>query len=331
MEFKENAIKTFDFGVITYNQQDVIIETLESIKYLIENYGKGIEIGLIIGDDCSKDDTVSLCKSWINENKKLFSYSVILENTQNRGTVINFLKVFKKIKSSHFKIMDGDDVFSSRNLFELYRDIPKNEIFTCVPFGIDKRGEYRDITNDYWYFSKQNKDKLASIMSYQNIFLSGSTFMRKELICDSTIDLMKNFFLLEDYPMFYEVVKRTKAEIRFFDTPYIIYRVRDDSVSHSKVLNKSYLVDNVKMCALLKKNANNFFAYVYLSLATLSFNIRCVYFQPIKYLGKILLLMRKYGARRYGKQLLHENIERELEHFAFIKKRARLFLSSFKK
>lgn len=30
----------FLFGIISYNSQDTIIETLESIRYQVENYGR---------------------------------------------------------------------------------------------------------------------------------------------------------------------------------------------------------------------------------------------------------------------------------------------------
>ena len=47
--------------VITYNSEKYILETLESIK--TQSY-KNLE--LIISDDCSKDDTVMICRDWLD-------------------------------------------------------------------------------------------------------------------------------------------------------------------------------------------------------------------------------------------------------------------------
>ena len=60
----------FTFGVFCYNQEDYIIENLESIKYQITNNGKNTRCSIVIGDDCSKDSTLKYIKIWLEENKK---------------------------------------------------------------------------------------------------------------------------------------------------------------------------------------------------------------------------------------------------------------------
>lgn len=318
--------KQFDFGVITYNQQDVVIETLESIKYQILRYGTEYKCRLIIGDDGSTDNTIRLCERWVNNNKDLFTFSTILKPKENRGTVQNYLNVFSLITSSFFKIMDGDDIFSSQNIFELYERIPENEVFTCVPLGIDKNGAYRDVINDYWYFSKQENNKLIQIMKYQNIFLSGSTFIRKEMIINNTIKFMNRFRLLEDHSMFYEIIMRIKPSISFLDTPYIIYRVRDASVSHSMMVNKMYAEDCERMCCFMKNNADGLYSKLHLCLAGFSYKVRFRYFQPIRFFGKVILYYRKIVSRRYRRKLSQSAIAKELNYYNLIREQAKEFI-----
>ena len=62
----------FTFLTITYNQENLIIEHLEGIKYQIENHGKNHRFKYILGDDCSTDSTVKLVEEWIKLNSKLF-------------------------------------------------------------------------------------------------------------------------------------------------------------------------------------------------------------------------------------------------------------------
>ena len=45
----------FTFGLLLYNQEEFVIEALESIKYQIINYGNDINVSLIVNDDCSLD------------------------------------------------------------------------------------------------------------------------------------------------------------------------------------------------------------------------------------------------------------------------------------
>lgn len=51
-------------SVITYNSAKTVLETLESIK--AQTYQN---LELIVSDDCSTDNTVELCRNWIEQNK----------------------------------------------------------------------------------------------------------------------------------------------------------------------------------------------------------------------------------------------------------------------
>lgn len=317
----------FDFGVITYNQQDVIIETLESIKYLIVQYGTGLDIRLIIGDDGSKDRTVEMCEKWLEINKGLFKEYTVIIAKKNEGTVVNYLKVLESIKSPYFKIMDGDDIFTNKNLFELYNQIKDNEIFTCIPIAIDEYGQYRDATNDYWYFFEINDNKRYKIMKYQNIFLSGSTFIKKEMIKESTIDFMKQFCLLEDHSMYYEIMMREKPIIKYSGIPYIIYRVRKTSVSHNRTLNEVYAKDCAKMNKIMLKNASDIYSRIHLAIAFFSYKTRYIYCQPIKYWAKILVLIRKKKIKQRDNKLLQSDILEAINHFNYIRDSAKKFLT----
>lgn len=64
-------MKAFTFVILTYNQEQYVVEHLESIKYQIEHFGENIKIHFILADDASKDKTVYKVKSWIERNKNL--------------------------------------------------------------------------------------------------------------------------------------------------------------------------------------------------------------------------------------------------------------------
>jgi len=62
--------KSFAFLVLCHNQEDYIIEHLESIKYLSLKYGHNIDKDIIINDDFSNDSSPELIKTWLYKNKK---------------------------------------------------------------------------------------------------------------------------------------------------------------------------------------------------------------------------------------------------------------------
>ena len=115
-----SKILEFTFAVITYNSEKFILYTLESIKYQITKYGKKKKIYFIISDDASKDKTVTLIKSWIEQNNRIFETCEVIENSQNEGTVANYNKVISKIKTQYFHIIAGDDLYTHNNLFEVF-------------------------------------------------------------------------------------------------------------------------------------------------------------------------------------------------------------------
>ena len=54
--------------VITYNSSKYVLETLESAK--AQTYEN---IELIISDDGSTDDTIKICKNWLEKNQDRFN------------------------------------------------------------------------------------------------------------------------------------------------------------------------------------------------------------------------------------------------------------------
>ena len=116
-------MKKFTFGVLTYNQENYILQTLESIKFQKIKYGKDIDVSIIITDDASKDETVSVMKGWLEKNKQYFSEIKLIANEKNKGTVENFCTILNKVDNHGLKVIAGDDLIASRNLFEEYENL----------------------------------------------------------------------------------------------------------------------------------------------------------------------------------------------------------------
>jgi len=84
-----------------YNNADYIAETINSV--LSQSY-KNFE--LIITDDCSKDDTVKIVKSFSDERIKL------VINDSNLGMHGNWNKVLSLAKGDYMKLLCGDDLIT---------------------------------------------------------------------------------------------------------------------------------------------------------------------------------------------------------------------------
>ena len=83
-------MKKFIFGILTYNQEQYVLQTLESIKYQKMQYGVNKDVSLVITDDASKDRTVAVIREWCEKNRQCFDKIELIANESNRGTVANF-------------------------------------------------------------------------------------------------------------------------------------------------------------------------------------------------------------------------------------------------
>ena len=93
--------------ILTYNSEEFVIETLESIK--AQTYSN---IELIISDDCSCDHTVDQCNEWVENNKEYFVNTLVLTVTANTGTAGNCNRALANSKGKWLKFLGADDLLS---------------------------------------------------------------------------------------------------------------------------------------------------------------------------------------------------------------------------
>ena len=94
--------------IASYNSSGFIIETLESIRNQTWQ-----EKELIISDDCSKDNTVEICKAWLNEHKADFRNTLLIEANKNTGVPANVNRGVKASSGEWIKILGADDTLKT--------------------------------------------------------------------------------------------------------------------------------------------------------------------------------------------------------------------------
>lgn len=89
-------------AVITYNQQDTIGQTLDSILCQKGDF----DLEVVVGEDCSTDDTHTICR---NYTERYPNVVYLLPNTHNLGIMANFARVMKACSGDYIGICAGDD------------------------------------------------------------------------------------------------------------------------------------------------------------------------------------------------------------------------------
>lgn len=247
--------------ILTYNSEEFVIETLESIK--AQTYSN---IELIISDDCSCDHTVDWCSEWIENNKEHFVNTLVLTVKANTGTAGNCNRALTKSKGKWLKFLGADDllspyaienyiIFATLN-FPIYALFAEDVHFTGNI--LEKKFSY-DIWDLRYFAFRQNITSKGQYNILKKIYFgSGPTFFVAKEALMKVGGFDERFPLIEDYPIF---LKLTKAGYKLYFMPYIaVYkRVHSGSVSHVSNNNSLYtnaVVLTVKQYKLLYKREN---------------------------------------------------------------------------
>lgn len=215
--------------VITYNSARYVLETLESAK---EQTYDNIE--LIISDDCSTDDTLEVCRKWIDENRIRFIRTELITIDKNTGISANCNRGVKAANGEWVKLIAGDDILLNNCIEKLYTtaSLNRTRILTCGILAFSENHEHRLIYPNKDKLAGNSKHQFRNLLKYGNFIYGCSTFMHLETLRELN-GFDERFPMLEDYPLF---IKYTKNGYRIgFDEEILIkYRVHKQSTINKK-------------------------------------------------------------------------------------------------
>ena len=235
--------------VITYNSSKYVLDTLESAKQ--QTYQN---IELIISDDCSTDNTVDICKDWLEKNKGRFIRSEIITIDHNTGIPANCNRAIKVCKGEWIKGIAGDDIL-----------LP-NCVEDCVTYILDKPyikflfskvnvitknkklgEEFLSKAMTYGIFNLSSNEQYKHLLHFGNCIFAPTLFVNSNAIrLFSGYD--ERIPLLEDYPMWLKVTKGN-VKLYLLDKITVMYRINEQSTSLSE--NNKKFIQSLALCYIL--------------------------------------------------------------------------------
>jgi len=216
--------------VITYNSAKYVLETLESIKK--QTY-KNIE--LIISDDGSNDQTLEICKKWINKNKKRFVHNELIPSTINTGIVRNYFRAIRKCRGKYIAQCAGDDFWTDNNkLLKHVEFLENNDEYGMVHTNADLYWEDSDkiIRNINNRINITDEDIFEELIS-KGIFIRPLTVLIKKDCIDNYLKEIDPYrWSIEDYPLFLYISKHYK--VKYFNYSTAVYRRHDNAITLNK-------------------------------------------------------------------------------------------------
>lgn len=240
---------SFSFLILCFNHQRYIIQHLESIKYLIINYGYSYDIDILISDDSSKDKTVLLIELWLKNNEFLFKNIKRFYNKKNIGTAKVVRNLLNNVSTSNFKLTAGDDMYSFENLFE-YSILPDDVSFLSgrtIVCNDEKLIESNKINlleslSESIYTNKSLTERFKHF-SYTN---APNLFYSNDVFDDDVLEYLSTFDVTEDLPLQYIIAKRNpKNNFKLVNKVFVYYR--RTSGSTYLVANNRFKNDKIKI------------------------------------------------------------------------------------
>jgi len=219
--------------VLSYNSSATIVETLESIK--AQTYQN---IELIVSDDCSKDDTLVVCRDWIRHNKDRFVRVELLTVEKNAGVCANGNRARKACKGEWIKGIAADDILMDdcieKNMDFIKEHPEASFIASCMSvynnsFIQKNCVEEKKAPWNVDVFLQPRELQLKK-MAFCSYIYAPATFYRRSLF--EKVGGYNTQFGYEDWP-FYMSVLEHGYRIDYLDKVTVCYRIHQ-SLSHTR-------------------------------------------------------------------------------------------------
>lgn len=231
--------------VATYNSSGFVAETLESVS--AQSWK---EIELIITDDCSYDDTIDICRSWIDENRQRFVKTAILTSEVNSGVPANVNQGLYAARGEWICFLAGDDTMKTdciENNISWLRDNPEARVlFSSVDVyrgTIEASSLIRTTPQDPYNVNgimspvRTASSQYRMLLINDRIHFTPSLFLHRETLLEIG-GFDERFKLLEDYPLWLNLT-RNGHRLHFMDKVTVNYRQHSAAINN---MQTEYLI-----------------------------------------------------------------------------------------
>ena len=207
---------TVSIFLLTYNQEQFIAQTINSILMQKANFN----FQIVIGEDCSADATRSICKTFAEKYSNKIKLLPALE--KNIGLIANYMRTIKACEGKYIAICDGDDYWIDENKLQkqvsFLEDNPNYSIVYSKLKKLFPDGTFKE--------SIQRKLKQAGDFDdlvFENVIPSVTVLFRNRQNISAVPTWITNF-PYGDWPTYLWILK-DGGKIHFMDEITAVYRM----------------------------------------------------------------------------------------------------------
>lgn len=208
-----------------------MLDTLESVK--AQSYSL---LELVVSDDCSTDDTVALCRDWIEKNKARFVSVKVVVAPKNQGISANYNQGMDNCTGEYIKEIAGDDMLLPNCVEDYVNFVTEhpeaNFCFGKVKcFGVnDEMINAMERIFNYEMFQKSREEQLCALSVFGNWIPSASFFYSKYAAQKIKLRNDERIPFMEDWPKWINILK-SGNQLYFVDEYVAKYRLSEQQLS----------------------------------------------------------------------------------------------------
>lgn len=218
---------------ITYNHEPYIIQALDG--FLMQKTNFPFEV--VVHDDASTDRTADIIREYEKKFPKIIKPIYESENQYSKhdGSLGRIVDV--ALQGKYVALCEGDDYWIDENKLQIQVDF----LEANQEYGMCYTKAKQFIQNDHKFskvtFGKYVKD-FDDLLKNGNRIPTLTTVFRKKIMDDyyAEINPSDKNWLMGDYPLWLYLTYKSK--IHFFDKTTSVYRVLENSASHSDDVEK---------------------------------------------------------------------------------------------
>jgi glycosyltransferase involved in cell wall biosynthesis len=236
---------TVSIFILTYNQEQFIAQTIESVLMQKTNF----TYQLVIGEDCSTDVTRIICEKYVIQYPQKIKLLPPLE--KNIGLIANYIRTIAACEGKYIAICDGDDYWIDELKLQKQVDYLESHPDFSIVFTKMRRlfsnGEFKEMI-----IENQKSCTTFEDLIFNN-FIPSVTVLFKNNQKNEKIPSWLILFPYGDWPTYLWTIK-DEGKIHFLDEVTAVYRIDIGVSSRIRKVNSDVMRVNLN---ILKCIAND--------------------------------------------------------------------------
>ncbi|MBL7796300.1 MAG: glycosyltransferase [Saprospiraceae bacterium] len=217
-----------DVLMLAYNVAPYIAQAIEGVLAQETDF----PVRLVIGEDCSTDETPSICQAYANKYPERILF---LPGDQNLGIAGNANRALSHCTARYLAICDGDDIWTDPAKLQKQVSFLENN----PDYGLSY-SDVHIISETSAAVQGDEHDELRSCYAGGDIFLyllggnfinNSTAVVRHDLLRDHVIDTDRKYYI-HDYLMWLHVALRSR--VHFLPETTTAYRKHSGGVTNSE-------------------------------------------------------------------------------------------------